>query len=163
MKRTIDMKRGLLAVFALLAFVGTVTSPAEAAKPEIQRYDADDPAAEAGWSQFATTVCGFPVVADREGHFSYRFTDRGSHIEIDNYSVRTTFSSGNRSVKLVEGGPDTFWIGDDGHLYVAVHGRQETFWALAGRYVIDLTAHEAVSFSGVDLGLFTNLVCEKLA
>ena len=161
------MRRVVLSL--LVAIIATlVASPALAAKPIREVFSLDDAAAEAFWSAELTTACGAPIVADFEGTVTIHvFMDRHGEFkrEIDKYWARDTFTNTETgaSVLLKDIGPDIFFSGRNGDLYVAVTGRSLTGSGVIGRTLINLDAGEVIRESGRVVGSLADQVCPLIA
>jgi hypothetical protein len=74
-----------------------------------------------------------------------------------------TFSANGKTLVVQpDSGPDVIWVGQDGHLYIALVGRSVTGSGVIGRTVFDISAMELVSTNGHDLGDFIAWVCDGL-
>lgn len=147
----------------LLAFA----APALAAKPQREVISMDDPVAEAQWSAMMTEACGAPIEADFEGTLTMHvFTDRDGNFkrQIDKYWIRDTFTNldTGAAVLLKDVGPDIFFFGKDGALYVAITGRSLTGSGNIGRTLINLDTGQIVSEGGKLLGSVANQICPLL-
>jgi ABC-type glycerol-3-phosphate transport system substrate-binding protein len=160
------MRRPLLVLIASLLSLALAT-PALAAKPSKEVRSLDDPGLEAIYSAALTVACGVPVQADFEGTVTVHvFTDRHGDFkrEIDKYWIRDTFTNTETgaTVLLRDVGPDIYWVGRDGHTYIALTGRSLTGSGVIGRTVFNLDTGELVSQSGNVVGSIVDQVCPLL-
>jgi hypothetical protein len=160
------MRRLFLLVIACLVLLA-FAAPVAAARPTREVISIDDPLAEAFWSERLSAECGAPIAADFEGTVTVHvFTDRHGNFkrEIDKYWIRDTFTNTatGASVLLRDVGPDIFWFGRDGSLYMALIGRSLTGSGVIGRTVINLDADLTVSMKGKVVGSVADQVCPHL-
>jgi hypothetical protein len=155
----------ILVACGLLMLV--LATPALAAKPSKDVTSLDDAEAEAFYSALLTEACGVPVLADFEGTVTtHVFTDREGNFkrQIDKYWIRDTFTNTDTgaTVLLRDVGPDIWWTGPDGHLYIALTGRSLTGSGVIGRTVFNADTGELISESGNVVGSIADQVCPLL-
>jgi hypothetical protein len=136
-----------------------------AAKPDMFIVDNSDPAVEAEDEAFLLAACGYAIDVEGSGHVVVHvFSDHPRLLEIDNYRLFNTFSANGKTIVVrPDAGPDRFWVGKDGAVYLALVGRSVTGTGVIGRTVVNLDTGELVSSHGRELGDFLTAVCEGLA
>jgi hypothetical protein len=159
MRRRIALSRVEMVVALVTA------TPVLAAKPTKEVIDIGSPAFEAMVEADLLALCGFAIELDGAGHIVvHEFQGHRRLVEIDNYRMFETFSANGKSVVVhPDAGPDILWIGEDGHLYIALVGRYVTGSGVIGRTVFDLDTGELVSSHGRDVGDFIDRLCTELA
>ena len=166
--RIVRLKRSAFVALTVGALFALVTTPALAAKPSREVISLDDPLAEAFWSAELSAACGAPIVADFEGTVtSHSFSDRNGDFkrQIDKYWIRDTFTNTETgaAILLKDVGPDLFFIGTDGALYLAITGRSLTGSGVIGRTLVNLDTGEVVRESGRVVGSVADQVCPIIA
>jgi hypothetical protein len=148
---------------ALLSIVAA--GSVSAARPNVFIIDVSDPAREAGFEADLLLACGFAIDVEATGQVVvHEFDGSPRLVAINNYRMFETFSANGKTLVVrPDSGPDVIWVGQDGHLYIALTGRSVTGSGVVGRTVFDITALELVSVNGHDLGDFIAWVCGELA
>jgi len=159
------MHKKAWAVMSAAILALAVAGPALAGKPTIEIVDVSDPAREAAFEADLLIFCGFAVDVEAVGQVVvHEFDGNNRLVEINNYRMFETFSANGITLTVrPDSGPDVIWVGNDGHLYIALVGRSVTGSGVVGRTVFDITALELVSSNGHDLGDFIAWVCDGLA
>ncbi len=147
---------------AVLAMI--VATPALAGKPTRSVIDISGAAFEAMVEADLSAECGFAIDLEGTGHIIVRvFEGHRRLVEIDNFRLFETFSANGKSVVIhPDAGPDIYWVGRDGHTYLALTGRSVTGSGVIGRTVIDLDTGQLVSSHGRDVGDFIERLCFEL-
>ena len=166
--RLVRYKRAAFVAFVAGALVALVATPALAAKPSREVFSLDDPLAEAFWSAELSAACDAPIVADFEGTVTvHQFTDRNGDFkrEIDKFWARDTFTNTETGATIVlrDVGPDIYFVGRDGAVYVAIIGRSLTGSGVIGRTLVNLDTGEVVRESGLVVGSLADQVCPLIA
>ena len=122
--------------------------PVAAASNKPLIIDLNDPAVDVDDSAFFTAECGFPVVADTSGHIIIHMAKGGGPVvSKSNYNIRSTLTSANGTVRIVDAGPD-ITIVRNGTTYFVAAGRSNTGTGVIGRVVINSDTLEVISVSG---------------
>lgn len=160
-----QMRRIVSAALSGVLLAILATGVAAAAKPDRVVIDISQP----GWPEDIEAIllaeCGFPIDIEGTGHIIVHvFNDHPRMVEIDNYRLFETFSANGKTITVrPDAGPDRYWVGTDGHLYLALTGRSVTGSGVIGRTVIDLTTGETISSRGNEVGDFLTRLCTELA
>jgi hypothetical protein len=124
---------------------------------DLSDLDADE-------SAWATDWCGFPVVADVEGHWMFlTFPDGRRMLQINSYHTRATYTNpaNGLAARLRDVGPDRIYE-QDGRLYVAVTGRSLTGLGTIGMVIIDVESGKVVREAGQAPGNFNDTFCSLI-
>ena len=155
--------------FALVAgaLLVLAASPVAAVTPLKITSDLANPDDDAAMSAALTDYCGAPIQAVSGGTETFHLVEAADGTfkhAIDKWQIHDSFTNLETHVTLLihDVGPDHYWIGKDGHLYVAVIGRSLTGTGVIGRVVIDIDTGELVSQVGKDVGSFFDQVCDAL-
>jgi len=161
------LRRAVVFTSVIGTLLVLAASPAAAVKPLKITFDLADPIGDAQMSAALSDYCGAPIQAVSGGtvtiHVVAAADDTFKH-EIDKWQIHDSFINLETQVTLFmhDVGPDHYWIGKDGHLYVAVIGRSLTGTGVIGRVVIDTETGRIVSQAGKDVGSFFDQVCDAL-
>ena len=158
------MRRFVSAAVAAAILASFAAGSVLAAKPTIFKIDISDPAFEAGVEAQLLVTCGYPIELDGRGHIIVHVFDGPRVVEIDNFRLFETYSANGKSVTIrPDSGPDIYWVGRDGALYLALTGRSVTGSGVIGRTVVNLDTGEVVSSHGHEIGDFASFLCSELA
>lgn len=159
------MARRIAPILAAAVLAVVVATPALAGKPTRVVIDISGAAFEAMVEADLSAECEFAIDLEGTGHIIVRtFEGHRRLVEIDNFRLFETFSANGKSVVIhPDAGPDIYWVGRDGHNYLALTGRSITGSGVIGRTVIDLDTGQLVSSHGREVGDFIERLCHELA
>ena len=134
------------------------------------KVDLDDPELEAAISALLTDACGFPVTTDIEGHIIIRTFEQESGrgrapLELNVFRTLIYFTNveTGSTTRLVDAGPDRYWVNADGDLMLSLVGQSTTGSGVIGHTIVNLDTGEIEFVAGREAGDWIENVCAALA
>ena len=158
-----------LAISAVLAL--TLAGPALAAPPTREIIDIGTPEIEALIAANLSEWCGFEISVDADATIAvmvFSNDDGTFRREIDVVQIKWTLTNvaTDVSIKVLNVGPDIYWVDRDGVTMLASIGRSYVVHdgiGFIGRVLVNLDTGEILAFGGHFTGDIDQLVCANLA